>query len=1291
MRKIIIYLILLQSTFCFSQEFQPGSQAMGYLENKGIMVDYSTGIFNYSLPLLEVGSGNYSLPINLNYIGKGVQSNADYEILGHNWNLQAGGVVTRIIRGLPDEDPFNGILRSYEKGENYNRSDIHALKKDGENDIYMTSFNGKKIPFIIVYDSNIRKFRAEPLIKTNVRIELVYSLSTYGAVYQFNITDTDGVVYSFSKIGNISNLVYTDISHSYVAKNSYAASWYLTKIKPVNGDEIKLEYIDESKISYKGTQETAIVPKKYIYSKPLTEPNYQGLTECIESTTNTIKQMANEAPWDLRNYYIGIGYEYNNITKTMINHLADAAGTLRNLEPLRMELESLQELATNLIAYYTPFYHLETARAIIDASNNMNDKIYLFLAGREMLNVKEKHLGTRNDYSISPVLLKSIESSGQIVEFDYEITDYISMHICHLKTITSTKNTFPDKKINFNYKYQKPRFLDNISISGPDNNQFAGYAFSYYDFSPEASRTDDWGFYNYHYEDVDITTPWYIKTSKSGNLCPAKRFSLQSITNAYGGKIEIEYEKNTVYYAPINQDAYYGGIRIKELRLHDKNGSLNRIRYKYPLSGRLLYQDCVSMDIINYQPGSIYVSAPETVFRDRVNLIGNAYINTGNNGIIYPCVQEITEGKGITAYFFESDVSSNISTASYPFWMVGLPIMKMEFDEQNKLRNISTLEYTTSVMPFNKQISQRKAYEYYIDREEILREISKDDSISVLTSLNYSVNILPRTNAIAPSHLDYSMQYGGKVLLKEQKQYEINECNQSAEEIIRSIGSGNFNINNFNTTLHKHQEYCYDNPNNPNPTRILSYQSNGDIIAEKNITPLEYNGSDPVITGMKTTNIIFPNLSKQKLLKKKGASSYILMNEQVTMFDKLTDPDGNISVFLPVKMIETPSLFSLGISVSPSSSVTSITTRPLSEYRDINTLSYEHVNGTFVPKEKVENEVRTVSVYDSESGNSILTLSPTSTTQKKQIDAMSLIPENKDYNGYPAYNNELGVLYARTVCKFYNYLKQIDINSLPPIYNSLFIGNNFDIYNSFLGIIERFGQQSSYQELMAYATPSRLFEAEAWMMIFMYTYTAEPIMEFSGNELGYVNGFLMDFDTNISEDYYNFYKEINSSKYFYQKKKGKLEVSGNACTYQVFVLQKGSSKILYKTNNGSVQTKDLYPASANDSQWIIHSFEIAAGANSTVTVGVESFQSKENVAYIMIIPKGESFLASYFDKNERLICEFNQNKQATYYEYDGADRIIETYLVEKGTSNLHEKKLIQQSEYSNKGVNTTLE
>lgn len=67
-----------------------------------------TGAMMYSVPLYTYSDPDFNLPVSLSYSFDGYRPSSDSGTIGYGWALDCGGVITREVRGLPDEDAVNG-------------------------------------------------------------------------------------------------------------------------------------------------------------------------------------------------------------------------------------------------------------------------------------------------------------------------------------------------------------------------------------------------------------------------------------------------------------------------------------------------------------------------------------------------------------------------------------------------------------------------------------------------------------------------------------------------------------------------------------------------------------------------------------------------------------------------------------------------------------------------------------------------------------------------------------------------------------------------------------------------------------------------------------------------------------------------------------------------------------------------------------------------------------------------------------------------------------------------------
>jgi hypothetical protein len=89
------YLVFLLSIILF------GNVALAQKNN--LTVNPLTGAAQVNIPIYNVSIGQLSLPISLNYYGGGIKNKDAEGTAGIGWNLSAGGQVSRIVRGLPDD------------------------------------------------------------------------------------------------------------------------------------------------------------------------------------------------------------------------------------------------------------------------------------------------------------------------------------------------------------------------------------------------------------------------------------------------------------------------------------------------------------------------------------------------------------------------------------------------------------------------------------------------------------------------------------------------------------------------------------------------------------------------------------------------------------------------------------------------------------------------------------------------------------------------------------------------------------------------------------------------------------------------------------------------------------------------------------------------------------------------------------------------------------------------------------------------------------------------------------
>lgn len=243
-----------------------------------VSVSPLTGAASVNIPIYTVKSGQVTLPVSLSYDGSGVKPKDSEGSAGMGWQLNAGGQITRVVRGLPDDctkddsskqrlgwmsklDTAANKISGFAIANNgstcsYETSDISYIttnfpfKDDTEPDMFYVSAPGLSCQ--LVYD------RADSVFRPVNYQDLVITYTTVGTgnnasnIASFTITNDKGVKYLFSYtsttnetskapvggVGQYFNRRYLQ----YINGISYCGSWSLTSITDVNGNGVTLVY-----------------------------------------------------------------------------------------------------------------------------------------------------------------------------------------------------------------------------------------------------------------------------------------------------------------------------------------------------------------------------------------------------------------------------------------------------------------------------------------------------------------------------------------------------------------------------------------------------------------------------------------------------------------------------------------------------------------------------------------------------------------------------------------------------------------------------------------------------------------------------------------------------------------------------------------------------------------------------------------------------------------------------------------------------------------------------------------
>ena len=219
-----------------------------------VPVNLYTGVPDISIPLFTVKGRTLELPITLRYHASGIRVEEIGSWVGVGWTLEAGGVITRTVRGLVDEQNV-GWEGYYYQGETWYDNanwpnpgstlvkNVAAGLVDGEPDRFFFSFAGRSGQFVMGPTSiSVQEHRTIP----HQKLRIVPVFGGYPRISRWEITTEDGTRYTFAAWENTIDRgeVFQDAQQSNTDHwgEEYTSSWYLTEIRSPGGDVINLYY-----------------------------------------------------------------------------------------------------------------------------------------------------------------------------------------------------------------------------------------------------------------------------------------------------------------------------------------------------------------------------------------------------------------------------------------------------------------------------------------------------------------------------------------------------------------------------------------------------------------------------------------------------------------------------------------------------------------------------------------------------------------------------------------------------------------------------------------------------------------------------------------------------------------------------------------------------------------------------------------------------------------------------------------------------------------------------------------
>jgi YD repeat-containing protein len=239
-----------------SSVLQPAPNAASLGKFTEVPISLYTGLPTTTIPIWLIKQGDLTVNVALNYHSGGIKVDEIASWVGLGWALDAGGVITRSSRGLPDDivqfRQFDGPrINRFVQGQMSSaerRSFINGIYRgsyDSEPDLYSLSVGGISCRFFIGENS---EFVVMPR-DLNMRIQ--YGVRENGVNYAWIVTDAHGIRYKFRDSDSDHSI--TNVSSQTVGQSPSDAtyyegdtSWNLTQMEDSKGNSITFTYAPES-------------------------------------------------------------------------------------------------------------------------------------------------------------------------------------------------------------------------------------------------------------------------------------------------------------------------------------------------------------------------------------------------------------------------------------------------------------------------------------------------------------------------------------------------------------------------------------------------------------------------------------------------------------------------------------------------------------------------------------------------------------------------------------------------------------------------------------------------------------------------------------------------------------------------------------------------------------------------------------------------------------------------------------------------------------------------------------
>ncbi|MEA5429121.1 hypothetical protein [Arcicella lustrica] len=267
----------------------PESASLGKYGN--VPVNYYSGLPSIGVPLYTIKDKALTVDVNLSYHASGVKVDEIASSVGMSWVLNAGGVITRSTKGIPDEKPYGfrstqmQTLWTKYKNNQMTSAEKASFEIGISNGIY--DMQPDEFYYNFLGNSGLLLFRQDGTAflteHSNLKVEMVNGSSTSDK--NFLLTDENGTKYYFEEKETIKPNKLCNNGMPATLDASVSA-WYITKIQSHEGNQITFNYVKKAYTYFQGVYESF----NYIYDvvPNCTATSGASRSVCKTSITTTV-------------------------------------------------------------------------------------------------------------------------------------------------------------------------------------------------------------------------------------------------------------------------------------------------------------------------------------------------------------------------------------------------------------------------------------------------------------------------------------------------------------------------------------------------------------------------------------------------------------------------------------------------------------------------------------------------------------------------------------------------------------------------------------------------------------------------------------------------------------------------------------------------------------------------------------------------------------------------------------------------------------------------------------------